>query len=146
MSFDLALNKGDISIGSDGDLKKVRDTPKAIQDVLKILHSPVGSNPFFPQIGNSLTIQNIGENINREFAETKATASIQKSLQLLQAIQARQETLQVVTAGEKIIGIIDISAEQDPTEPRQFNIKVTVITGDQTIVDLPSFSLKTTID
>ena len=146
MSFDLALSKGDISVGPDGDLRKIRDTSKLVQDVLKILHTPVGSNPFYPQIGSTLTTDNIGNVVSQQFAETKATASIISSIQLMQSIQRNQQIFQVVTPGEQIIGISQVDVEQDPQDPRQYNIKITVITGAQTVLQLPSFSISTTLD
>jgi len=143
MSFDLALSKGDLSIGSDGDLRQFRNSSKLVQDILKILHTPVGGNPFFPQIGNTMTAENIGEVVNRQFMETRATAAITQALQMFQAIQKRQELTQVVTPEEKIEGIAEVSVKQDPTDPRQYNIKISVITGAQSVIELPSFSLST---
>ena len=37
MSFDIKISQGDLAIGSDGDLARVEDTDKLVQDVLKIL-------------------------------------------------------------------------------------------------------------
>lgn len=143
MSFDLALSKGDLSIGPDGDLRQFRNSSKLVQDVLKILHTPLGSNPFFPQIGNAITTQNTGEVVNRQFMETRATAAVVQALQMLQAMQKRQELTQIVTPEEKVVGIAEVKVEQDPTDPRQYNIKISVITGAQSVVELPSFSLST---
>ena len=146
MSFDLALNKGDIAIGSDGDLKKVRNSSKVVQDILKILHTPIGSNPFFPSIGNALTFSNIGQNINKQFAETKVASSVTQSIQLLQSMQKSQVISgQQVTPEETILGISQVTAEQDPLDPRQFNITVVVQTQAVDDLQLPTFSLSTTI-
>jgi phage baseplate assembly protein W len=143
MSFDLALSKGDISIGADGDLRQFRNSSKLVQDILKILHTPIGGNPFFPQIGNALTSENIGEVVNRQFMEARATAAVTQALQLYQSIQRRQELNQVVTPEEKVEGISEVVVEQDSVDPRQYNIKISIVTGAQTVVELPSFSLST---
>ena len=81
-----------------------------------------------------------------KFAETKATASIISSIQLMQSIQRNQQIFQVVTPGEQIIGISQVDVEQDPQDPRQYNIRITVITGAQTVLQLESFSISTTLD
>lgn len=146
MSFDLALNKGDLSVGSDGDLSKTRNTSKIVQDILKVLHTPVGSNPYFPSLGNTLTSANIGQNINKQFAETKVASVITQSIQTLQAMQRNQTASgQTVTPEETIVAIQQVTAEQDPTEPRQYNITVIVQTQAIDALQLPSFSLSTTI-
>lgn len=129
MSFDLALNKGDLDIGSDGDLRKVRNTEKVIQDVLKVLHTPLGSNPYFPRIGNSLTAANIGEGLNEQFAQTKVEASVNQAVQIVQNVQRNQELRQSLTPEEKITQIAEVSASLDMNEPRQYNISVIALTG-----------------
>lgn len=144
MSFDLALSKGDLAIGFDGDLKKVRDTTKAAQDILKILHTPLGSDPFFPNLGTTLTSANIGELISTEFAEQRAAASINQSIKILQALQRSQQLLQAITPGEKIIGIASLQVSRNQQEPRQYDIELSVITGSQTVLEIPSFSIITT--
>lgn len=148
MSTDLGLNKGDIYIGSDGDLAKVRNTAKLVQDTLKVIHTPIGSNPFFPTLGTNVTIANIGENISQNFAETKVRAGITKAIDILQLIQRKQELVQTVTLEEKIAGIIDLQVGVNSTEPRQYDIKLVVASAslDGNAIVLPTFSLSTTID
>lgn len=132
-------------VGADGDLAKVRNSSKAVQDILKVLHTPLGSNPLFPQIGSNITISNIGDNINQQFAETRVAASVTQSIQLLQSIQRNQELIQEVTPEEKIVDIAQVTATRDSQDPRQFDIKIVVVTEAQSTVELPSFSLSTTI-
>lgn len=148
MSTDLGLNKGDIFIGSDGDLAKVRNTSKLVQDVLKVIHTPIGSNPFFPTLGTNVTIANIGENISQDFAETKVRAGVTKAIDLLQLIQRKQELAQSLTPEEKIAGILDLQANVNPQEPRQYDIKLVIRSAslDGEAILLPTFSLSTTLD
>lgn len=148
MSIDLGLNKGDIFIGSDGDLAKVRNTTKLVQDALKVIHTPIGSNPFFPTLGTNVTIANIGENISQDFAETKVRAGITKAIDLIQLIQRKQEVVQVVTPEEKIAGILDLQVGVNSQEPRQYDIKLVIRSAslEGEAVVLPTFSLSTTVD
>jgi nitrogen regulatory protein PII-like uncharacterized protein len=148
MSFDLSLSKGTIVIGSDGDLAKVRGTTKVVQDVLKVVHTPVGGNPFYPQIGTTITEDNIGQNISQEFAETKVAASISTSIKIIQDIQRRQELVQTVTPEEKVVGIAELVVGQNENDPRQYDIKLSVTTEsiNTSVVSMPGFALSTTTD
>jgi phage baseplate assembly protein W len=145
MSFDLALSKGDLSIGSDGDLAKVQNTSKLVQDVLKILHTPLGANPYFPNLGSPITTLDIGMNMNQQFLESRVENSLRSVIQTMQNIQRKQALIQVVSPSEVIQQIVEIRAAQDQDEPRQFNIFIQVLSGDTTTVRLPSFSLSTSI-
>ena len=147
MSADLGLNKGDIYIGSDGDLAKVRNTSKLVQDVLKVLHTPIDSNPFSPNLGTNLTTLNIGQNINIQFAEAKVRASVTKAIETIQLIQRRQELIQFVSSEEKIVKILDLEVGINEVEPRQYDVKLIVSSGSlsNNAVVLPSFTLSTIV-
>lgn len=147
MSFDLSLARGDLTVGGDGDLNKVRNSRKVVQDVLKVLHTPLGSNPFFPRLGNALTTLNIGENLNTQFMESRVETSVTQSIQILQSLQRQQELIQTVTAEERIANLSNLEATRDEQEPRQFNINIAVLTGAGTAVQIEPFqlSLSTTI-
>lgn len=144
MSFDLALSKGDLAIGADGDLRKVRNTEKVTQDILKVLHTPLGGNPYFPTIGNALTSNNIGDNLNDQFAQARVESSVSKAVQIVQDIQRDQEQRQVLTPAEKILQV-ESSATLDPQEPRQYNIDVLAITGATSISITTKLALTTII-
>lgn len=146
MSFDLALVKGDLAIGADKDLRKVRDNTKLVQDVLKLLHMPLGSDPFFPAKGSTLTEANIGEFVNKQFIEARTEAAILENLQLIQTLQTSQALVQTVTDGERIETVEEVVVEQDSQDPRQFNIRITVKTGALTTLVLPQFSISTRIE
>ncbi len=147
MSFDLSLSKGDLTVAGDGDLNKVRNTPKVIQDVLKVLHTPVGSNPYFPRLGNFLTTLNIGENLNSQFVESRVESSVTQSIEILQSLQRQQELIQTVTAEEKIANLSRLEATRNDQDPRQYDIDIAVLTGAGTSIDIEPFqlSLSTTI-
>jgi phage baseplate assembly protein W len=141
MSFDLSLNKGDLKVGTTGELSTVQDTDKLVQDVLKVLHTPIGSNPFFPSLGSNITSFNIGMTLNKDFLESRAEASLLETIQTIQAIQRRQEAIQIVTAAEKIVRINEVVAQVDSEDPRQFNIQISVASGEVTDLTLPAFSI-----
>jgi phage baseplate assembly protein W len=141
MSFDLSLNKGDLKVGTTGELATVQDTDKLVQDVLKVIHTPVGSNPFYPSLGSNITSFNIGMTLNKDFLESRVEASLLETIQTLQAIQRRQEAVQIVTAAEKIVRINEVIAQVDSEEPRQFNISISVASGEITDLTLPTFSI-----
>ena len=145
MSFDLALAKGDLAVGADGDIRKVRQGSKLTQDVLKVLHTPLGSDPFFPTKGSTLTEAEIGKLVNRQFVEDRAEASILASLQAIQAIQEVQKRVQEVTPEETLVDIQEVNVEQDELDPRQYNISITVLTGAFSTIELPDFQISTQI-
>jgi phage baseplate assembly protein W len=145
VSFDLAIQNGDLSLGSN-DLRQVRNNTKLAQDVLKVLHTPVGSNPYFPEIGSYITYSNVGELLSTEFLEQKIEAQIIESLKQIQKEQAKQIARgQQVVPEEKLVNIKSLTATRDTTDPRQFNIDLSIQTGalDKQL-DL-SFSFSTTI-
>ena len=145
MSEDLALRRGDLAIGADGDLQLVRNTTKLTQDVLKVIHTPLGSNPFSPRIGSPLTAVNVGELLDSNFAEQRVETGVEQAIQLIRNIQQQQEIQQEVTAAEKIRDILEIIATRNELEPRQFDISISVQSDDLTSVTIPDFAFDTTI-
>jgi len=143
MSFDLALSKGTLSIGSDGDLAKVRDNTKLVQDVLKVFFTPTGSDPFFPQKGSNITTQNIGQLVNPQFVLDRSTASAASTLKFIQNLQQRQSSTQTLSPGEMITSLGDVEVNINQEDPRQFDIRISVITGALVEVILPAFTLST---
>lgn len=146
MSFDLALSKGDLTLGNDGDLRKIRNNSKIIQDVLKELHIYRGSDPFNPQRGVELTADKIGENLNRQFIESKMTADVLDVLNTLVSTQEKQARYQRLTEAEQIKEIGEVSVEQDKNEPRQYNVRITVIAKDYSEIEIPEFTFVTNLD
>ena len=63
MSYDIKIKNGDFSI-ENGDLKKVTDSEKLIQDILKICLTAVGSNPLNPWYGSFLSKSIIGSAVD----------------------------------------------------------------------------------
>jgi hypothetical protein len=127
MSFDLKLFGGDLVI-KNGDFETVEDTDKLVQDVLKLVSTQLGSNPFFPGYGSPLTQAMIGTAYDVSFSEDVATQQLRASLERLQDLQRDQiRQNQIVTPEEQIAAIEDVSVSQARNDPRYFLVNLTVI-------------------
>jgi phage baseplate assembly protein W len=128
MSFDLRINQGDIALGQDGDFDTVRDLEKLIQDILKILMTPLGSNRFFPWYGSPLTEASVGQVLDRRFVNTIVENIIRSNLETLQKLQKQQAASgQRVTAGELLATIQDIRVHRNIIDPTYWTIIVRVL-------------------
>lgn len=133
MSFDLKIEKGDIKIGSNGDLQKVENSEKLIQDILKIAITPSGGNPFFPMYGSSISRSLIGMPYNSTMVGSLATDQLRTSLENLQKFQKiQQQQGQRVTASELLAAIQQIRIERNQTDPRYFRIFINGLARDFT--------------
>lgn len=131
MSFDFKVVNGDLVIGSNGDFETVTGTEKLIQDILKMLLTPVGSNIFFPWYGSLLSSAMIGSPMDDQFIETAATLQINNSLQTLQSLQRDQLTsLQHVSASELLAAIKEVMVQRSIVDPTYYAISVKVLTKD----------------
>ena len=135
MSFDLAVKNNDLSINPDGSLSTVRDNYKLAQDVIKILITPMGSNRFSRWYGSSLSAEFVGSNLPISIVQTEAERSIQNSLSNLIVLQNEQAKNQYVSAGETIAAIREVIVIQNPYDPRQYQIMVSILTRKLNVVE-----------
>lgn len=127
MSFDLKLFGGDIVI-KDGDFDTVEGSDKLVQDVLKLVSTQLGTNPFFPAYGSPIAQGMVGTVFETEFVEDVATQQLRASLERLQELQRDQiRQNQIVTPEEQIAAIEDVRVIQDRTDPRYYIVSLTVI-------------------
>lgn len=127
MSFDLKLLGGDLVI-KDGDFDTVEDSDKLVQDVLKLVSTQLGSNPFFPAYGSPLSQAMVGAVFETEFAEDIATQQLRASLERLQDLQRDQiRQNQIVTPEEQIAAIENVRVSQARNDPRYYIVNLTVI-------------------
>ena len=127
MSFDLTLSNGDLVI-KNGDFDVVEDSDKLIQDVLKFLSTPLGSNPFFPQYGSPISKVMIGLGYDQDFNETVLTQQLITSLTNLQTLQmSQQKSNQIVTPKEQIATIKDVQIFKADDDPRGIYVNLSVI-------------------
>jgi phage baseplate assembly protein W len=125
MSFDLKLSGGDLVI-KNGVLVTVVDSDKLTQDILKIISTQLGSNPFFPGYGSPINQALVGtaDVVSVGVAEDQLRSSIE-NLKTLQLQQIKNN--QTVTPEEQISAIQDVSISQAKDDPRQFFVSITVI-------------------
>ncbi len=129
MSFDLKITDGDLVISNSGDLKKVENNDKLVQDILKIAITPIGGNPFFPWYGSYISKNLIGNSLNFEMISTFANSHLRSSLETLQKLQkAQANSGQRVTAGELLAAIQETKIERNQVDPRFFRITIKALT------------------
>lgn len=128
MSFDLAIQNGDLVI-TQGQLKTLVDSPKLIQDILKIALTTAGSNPIHPWYGSFVSRTLIGNpnynNMLVQIAKSQLTTALD-NLKELQNLQVK--SYQRISADEQIAAISDISIIQNQIDPRLFDIIIRVLT------------------
>ena len=134
MSFDLALEKGDIKINADGSMKTVTGNPKLRQDILKILLTSLGDNKFHPKYGSHIGALQIGHYADNKLISLDLEASARTAVRNLMSLQRSQSRRQTLNPGEIIIDILDISVARDEVDPRLYNIFLSVLTQDLTEV------------
>jgi hypothetical protein len=141
MSFDLAIAKGDLVIGSNGDLKKVVDNEKLVQDILKIALTPLGGNPFYPTYGSSVAKTVIGSALPFDMLNQIGSEQLRNSLDNLQKLQrAQSQRGQRVSPAETLAAIRSVSIIRNRIDPRHYTVSIDVLTKDLTSLT-PNFSI-----
>lgn len=136
MSFDLKILDGDLQIAADGDLRKVQDSEKLVQDSLKVVLTPVGTNRFFPGYGSQFSKTVVGNVLPLDFMSTLAGDQIKSSLELIQKLQRLQESSgQKVTAAELLAGVKQVKVERNQIDPRYYHVAIELLTKALTIVN-----------
>lgn len=129
MSFDLKIKNGDLQISNTGDLQKVQDTDKLIQDILKIVTTPLGGNPFFPWYGSSISSSLIGNPFSFQFVGSMASSQIKESLETLRKWQnAQTSSGQTVSPAELLAAIQEVKVERNQIDPRYFRVVIKALT------------------
>lgn len=145
MSFDLLIRNRDLALGQNGDLEKVEDSNKLVQDVLKILHTRLGSNVFYPWYGSLISRSMVGQSFfDFEMLSSIGSSQLQNSIETLQRLQQKQATEQRVTPFELIAAVKDVRIEQNRVDPRFFLISVEIATRALSTVTV-QFGLKPTL-
>lgn len=144
MSYDFRIVNGDLSIDENGDLAKVEDTEKLIQEILKVAHTPLGSNVFYPWYGSPISQSLIGNALDMEFVSTVASSQLQSSLENLQRLQQKQALEQRVTPFEQLAAVKSITITRNQVDPRFFLVVIEALTRALSVVTT-QFSLKPTL-
>jgi len=127
MSFDLKLENGNLKIGANGDLETVVNTNKLIQDVLKMVLTPVGANKMQIWYGSNFGRTLIGTPLDLEFAKEIAISQLVSSVEMLKTLQQNQAEYQSVSASEAIMRVLGIRVDQDDKEPRFLRVFLSVL-------------------
>lgn len=134
MSFDLALNMGDLKINNDGTIDTVAGNSKLRQDILKILLTEVGDNKFHPKYGSHIGALEIGSSADNRLISLDLESSARTALENLMSLQRSQSRRQSLSSGEIILDILDVKVTRDTVDPRLYNIFVSVLTQELTEV------------
>lgn len=127
MSFDLQILAGDLVL-QNGDLSIVKDSPKLIQDILKICLTEVGSNPTIPWYGSFLSRTLIGNPNQTSMLIQIAKSQLETALTNLQNLQQLQlKSFQRMSPDEQIASILNISVVQSQVNPTLFSVNIDVI-------------------
>lgn len=135
MSFDFKILNGDLVIGTNGDLSKVQNTEKLVQDVLKMLMTEIGSNQAFAWYGSSLSATMIGSGYDEVFITSMAENQIRSSLETLQNLQREQGAKQIVTPGELLAAIKSVNIIRNEVDPTFFSVLLSILTKNLTTVN-----------
>lgn len=138
MSFGIKVFEGDLALSSENDLATVRDGEKLIQDILKIIQTPLGANAFFPWYGSPVANTLIGTSMDTTFISSIASSQLHNSLENLQKLQTAQlqEFGQSITPQEQIAAIEGVSVQRNSTDPRYFSVYISVISKARTREDV----------
>jgi phage baseplate assembly protein W len=127
VSFDLQILAGDLVL-QNGDLSIVKDSPKLIQDILKICLTEVGSNPTIPWYGSFLSRTLIGNPNQTSMLIQIAKSQLETALTNLQSLQQLQlKSFQRMSPDEQIASILNISVVQSQVNPTLFSVNIDVI-------------------
>ncbi len=135
MSFDLKISGGDLVIDTNADLAVVQNSEKLIQDVLKMLMTPIGSNPWYPWYGSPLAGSIIGSPFDSNFISSIAENQIRSSLETVQSLQKEQATKQIVSSSEILAAIKSVHVVRNQIDPTFFSINLSLLTKNLTIVN-----------
>lgn len=134
MSFDLKLAGGDITLGPDADFATVVDNDKLIQDVIKFIVTPQGSNRFQQAIGSLINKRLVGQVLTAQNTVTVLQSSVEEALITLQKLQKQQAQTQTLSPAETIVQINSIDVQRDSIEPRQLNVILKLTAGDRSLL------------
>ena len=136
MSYDLKLENGDLVLDNTGDLALVYDNDKLMQDLLKMLMTPINGNKMFPWYGSDVSGILIGSNYEIGFNKDVAAEHIRTAIENIKMLQQDQAKSQYVSPAETIAAIKEIYINTNTTDPRVIEVKVSVITGALTKTDV----------
>lgn len=131
MSFDIKIISGDIALGTSGDLQKVENIDKLLQDSLKIVLSDKNKNKYHSEYGSDLNALLIGTPISDNWVSfNKVRQSITNALQILANYQLQQTKWQITSLSELIFDVEGTYIEVNKYDPRHLDVTVFLVTQD----------------
>ena len=128
MSYDIKISTGDL-VFQNGDLKKVRDSEKLIQDILKLCVTTAGTNPLAPWYGSFLSRTIVGNAMDTDMLVQISKSQLNAALENFKGLQDLQvKTFQNVTADEQLGAILDISVVRNANDFRLFDVRIKAVT------------------
>ena len=129
MSFDLAIKNGDLFLGQDSDVSIVVNSNKLIQDILKGISTPIGSNQFFQNYGTVLGDLSISGISDQTFIETSISMQIENLIDLIKTLQNQQITNgQKVSPTELVDSIQNLKVNRNTVDPTYLSVILVVLT------------------
>ena len=141
MSFDLKILNNDLAINPDGTIQTVENNEKLIQDVLKAILTPLGSNIFFKWYGSDLNNRVVGQNLPPQLLDLEIKRSVENSIFNIMSLQKSQARSQYVSAAEIIASVNDINVLRNEEDPRQFEIYIAILTKKLNVIET-TFSVR----
>ena len=135
MSFDLKIKNGDLTIDSSGGLSIVSGNSKIRQDIVKILLTKIGENKFHPRYGSEIGMIKVGQVTDQSIIEMDLKRSVEEAIRYLISLQNYQSKRQNLSLSEIILDISSIETERDITDPRLYNIYISVLTQKLDIIE-----------
>lgn len=135
MSFDLKLDEGDLRIES-GDLAIVSDSNKLTQDLLKIIITPLNSNPVHPWYGSNVGLALLGNTFDLDFGLEAARMQVSTAVDNLLRMQLAQSQEQILSPAESILSIKDVYVNTNSIDRRVVEIKASVVSAALTVTDV----------
>lgn len=135
MSFDFTIENGDIKL-IDGQIAPIFNEKKLIQDVLKAIFTPTGSNKLHPWYGSPLVDNSVGNVANDELINLIITNGITYALKNIQTLQESQAfDGQYLTPKEVLKQINEVVAYRDQNDKRNIIVLIKLTTRSGTTLE-----------
>jgi phage baseplate assembly protein W len=128
MSFGLKLKNGDLKLTKEGTLETVTKNSKLRQDIVKMLLTKKGSIKYHKEYGSELGIISSDNHINNDLMESKIEQTVYEGISKLIGLQKIQIQKQILSPSEMILSIKGVRVERDVSDPRLYNVFISVIT------------------
>jgi len=130
MSYDLKLENGDFVIDTQGDVIVLENYDKLEQDLLRLVYTSPGDNPFDEAEGIG-AYDLLGAVIPRDINETLLGKQVYFGIQHMIGQQADQALMQYVSPEERIATIDGIILHKAELKVLNFEILLTTVKGQQ---------------